>query len=614
MRVALDRFRGEIPKTSKRMLPEGYASIARNVKLLSGELRPLKTDLTVWNPSKTGTLQSLYRYFPLPGQDKQSDVAIVNSSPIQVVWMTNNPQGHGLLTGQFVFITGSGLSIDNQSFMITKIDATTFSLNGTAASGSAFGKAVYQNGYWFTWNSVVDVVRSPVNGDVDHIYYTGDGAPKMTDYFSVFGSGTDYPISSYDLGIPAPTSLITAATGVGGGCQITEQTTTYYVYTYVSTFGEEGPPSPPSTAVQVCPGQTVDLSGMLTGPTTGSYNLASKRIYRVPNGASNYQLVAEVPLASTTFPDTLSDAQLQEGLQTTDWVPPPADMHSLRLLPNGVAVGASQNSVYFSPAFAPYAFPKGWALSTDYPIVGLGTFDTNVVACTEDVPYLITGMDGASMSMAKLDASQACVSKRGITDLDGYGVVYPSPDGLISVSLSGVRNITENYLAREEWQALKPETILGFANEGRYYGFYDNGTKAGFIFDPRDATAGFTHIDLHAQGGYRDPLTDSLYLIDASNNIIRMEGGSAYLTYTYRSRVLRTRETNFAFCRVFADTYTNLTINLYVNGALKHTQAVFNATQFRLPGGYTGNEIEIELVGADPVYSVELGQRIEDFR
>lgn len=60
---------------------------------------------------------------------------------------------------------------------------------------------------FLTWNNDVDiVVATPDNGqDLDQrFYYTGDGAPKVSNYELAIGGPAPYPFNWYDLGLPLP--------------------------------------------------------------------------------------------------------------------------------------------------------------------------------------------------------------------------------------------------------------------------------------------------------------------------------------------------------------------------------------------------------------------------
>jgi len=60
---------------------------------------------------------------------------------------------------------------------------------------------------WLSWTTDVDIaVPTTLEENEQRIYYTGDGAPKVTNYELAVGSSSGpYPVSSYDLGLPLPT-------------------------------------------------------------------------------------------------------------------------------------------------------------------------------------------------------------------------------------------------------------------------------------------------------------------------------------------------------------------------------------------------------------------------
>lgn len=78
---------------------------------------------------------------------------------------------------------------------------------------------------WLSWTTDVDIV-TPAADDLNtqRIYYTGDGAPKVTTYALATSGTAPYPSTYYDLGLPLPTTVpTTVATdftvldnGVGG--------------------------------------------------------------------------------------------------------------------------------------------------------------------------------------------------------------------------------------------------------------------------------------------------------------------------------------------------------------------------------------------------------------
>lgn len=468
---------------------------------------------------------------------------------------------------------------------------------GTINGIYRFGQdAPAETDYWFHWNSDVDVVRGPIFGDTtERTYFTGDGVPKVTNaLLALSGGGTNYPIAAYTLGVPAPTlapNLVVSGSATG------DSEDRVYVYTYVTGWGEEGPPSPPSTITQVYPSQSVDLSGMLIAPA-GNYNITHKRIYRTGGSSGEYLFVTEVPVASATYLDNLPTSELNEAMSSTEYNPPPETMSGLVSLGNGILAGFDGIDVYFCVPYRPHAWPARYAQSVDSPIVGLGVFGQTLVVLTQSIPYLVVGVDPSAMQMTPLnDFPQACVSKQSIVSMEG-GVFFASPDGLCNIGSGGFRIATVGRFDHDAWQAYKPSTIRAWAHDGRYIGFYDTGTvQQGFVFDPADAVAPFVTIGFHATAGYRDIKRDALYLM-TGGKIKKWDAGAAMANQWRSKRFVVGRSANPVWLRVLSSAWP-VTINFYVDGALKHSRAFTSDEARRMPALSRNMRYwEIEVVGA----------------
>jgi hypothetical protein len=252
------------------------------------------------------------------------------------------------------------------------------------------------------------------------------------------------------------------------------QTPTSYVYTFVNDLGEESAPSPPSSTILKDDGTAITVTTATSVPTSMSdeYGITTKRIYRavITNTGTQFQFVAEIPLAQEDFVDDLTDGQLGEVLESELFELPPDDLRGIIALPNGVMAGFSKNQLCFSVQNRPHAWPVEWRLNTDTEIVAIGNIDTTVIIGTKAFPYLAIGNDPSAYSMTKLEVPQACVSKRSLAYLTAIGVVFASPDGLIAITGNGqVRNLTETIFTRKQWQALRPATILGIAHDDVYH-------------------------------------------------------------------------------------------------------------------------------------------------
>jgi hypothetical protein len=100
---------------------------------------------------------------------------------------------------------------------------------------------------WLHWLTDVDVARSPLYLENENrIHYSGDNNPKSTDLaLAQSGITGEYPETFYRLGLPRPDTAPTVGHTGGTGNDVQRS----YVYTFVTAWGEEGPPSPAGTHV-----------------------------------------------------------------------------------------------------------------------------------------------------------------------------------------------------------------------------------------------------------------------------------------------------------------------------------------------------------------------------
>ena len=65
---------------------------------------------------------------------------------------------------------------------------------------------------WLSWLTDVDIaVASKTDKDEQRFYYSGDGAPKVSNYELATAGAAPYPVGYYDLGLPLPTTVLTTA-------------------------------------------------------------------------------------------------------------------------------------------------------------------------------------------------------------------------------------------------------------------------------------------------------------------------------------------------------------------------------------------------------------------
>ncbi|RMD60673.1 hypothetical protein D6833_09340 [Candidatus Parcubacteria bacterium] len=462
---------------------------------------------------------------------------------------------------------------------------------------------------WFEWNGLVDVVRSPVRSDpYGRVYIVGDGYPKVTDATRATGAAGPFPVATLRLGVPAPDAPTVVVNGSPSNPNDVGESRAYVV-TYVNSYNEEGPPSAPSPVIVVRPGQYADVG--LPGPPAGSYDITTIRVYRSNGtGASAlFQFVTEVPVSTPSVTDTVS--VLGEALPSAEWDPPPDDMVGLVGMPGGFLVGFRNNELIPSEVGLPHAYPVRYRFSVDSKIVGLGVFGNTLVILTDEQPLIATGTHPGSLTVTKTGVLQACVSRAGIVNL-GYGVVYPSPEGLILVSSEGARLITEGIITRDQWQALSPDTLRASVWRGLYLAYYNNG---GFVFNPRQPEAGFVFIDkpkMQVSRGYYDAEKDLTYLAIGSD--LYEAGEGANRLYVWRSGQFDVGAYVYmGVVQVFADEYP-VTVNLFGDDELLASLVVGDDVPRRFKRHRRARRYEVEVVSATTVYRVRCASTMAELK
>lgn len=424
---------------------------------------------------------------------------------------------------------------------------------------------------WVCATTNANFARGPIAGDTVERTYVTQGASAIPKVFvtSQVTSDALIPAAATPLGMPIPGTAPVVASVVGGAAPTESRS---YVYTYVASTGEEGPPSDatvPQTG-NITATWTVTLP--TTAPTvngTARSDITLVRLYRTNTGTTgtNYQHVADVAIAAGTYADTVVPSALGEILPTeTDWWPPPSTLSGLIALPGGVLAGFTGNELCFSAPGYPYLWPLSYRQTTDFPIVAIGNFGTTVVVATTGNPYLAIGTTPAAISMSRLPERRPCTSKRSLVSSE-HGVSYATPDGYYVIGPSGSYMLTEKLMTHDEWQAYKPLTMHAAILDGRFFIFYDRGIVDGFldgdgfIIDPAATLTGITQplmteLNFYAYAQYVDNTTSTLWLATQVAGIYQIdewEGGNTTLQYSWKSGEVPTdRPVNFAFGQVFA--------------------------------------------------------------
>tara|TARA_R100001198_G_scaffold92361_1_gene71563 strand:- start:332 stop:2083 length:1752 start_codon:yes stop_codon:yes gene_type:complete len=549
-------------------------------------------------------------------------------------------------------------NIDFEAGRITPITEET--TTATLTAGTRNSIYYYENSgtnQWLQWdNDYIKAVEGPIPGDtLNRLYWSGETYPKMSHRQAITSGSAPFPTTAYRLGIPIPANLSIALSGTADPNATPIDVA--YVLTFVSNYGEEGPPSAVTATTSFTPStQTITVTrGTLP---TGNYALSSTqgtfpqvakwRLYRSAVGSTQaaFQLVHEAPdIANTQYADQLQPAQLQEVIPSTTWIGPPDDdttlypdgpMQGLIPVANGVFAGFTGRRLCLSEPFLPHAWPISYRITLEKEIIAIATTGNGIVCLTDGKPYFVTGTDPSAMVAVEIDLAQACVNKQSVVDMGDY-VLYAGPDGLCAIAGTDGSVVTKGLISPAQWNAdFAPTTYKAFKHEGTYVAFHS--TTSGWVYDPRaqEAAISTTTSSAAVRGGFYNPKDGELDLIIASN-VRRYRGSTTNQTATWKSKkFVAPNPVSMSWVHIHADSYpasgTKNRIRVWVDGTviadynITKTGNVFTqetstpngisnvtlqAPTMRLPSAI-GTEWEVEVSGAVNINEVCLSQSIAE--
>jgi hypothetical protein len=501
---------------------------------------------------------------------------------------------------------------------------------------------------WMQFASAdTDVLRSLVIDDTfDRFYWMSPlGAPRYAPYATIAAQVPS--VTGYLLGVPAPGNITAVASG---GSSATLKSVAY-VQTFVSAYGEEGPPSNPVnlTGVKIDATVTVTLHAADPGDLGTNRNLTKSRIYRTivgTNGTATFFFVAEVPIATTTYADNAAVATdaliaLNAELASTNWQGPPSDLQGMVSLSNGMVAAWRSNELWFCEPYRMHAWPAAYVLVTEYPIVGLGVASQQLVVATEGFCYTATGIAPSSINLVKLPGLLPCTSRGSIVSTT-TGVYFSSPSGLVLVSPAGVQIATKELIRKDDWNALVATSTLRAAQLGEAYyafgqarfGVFDpvgfnplafaqtdfSGARRGILIDPTSLTVAFNLLSsvdpiVNIQ---TDAWSAEVFIIRDQQLLWIDIGDSAQPrgAYTWRSKIYQTAEKkNFQAMKVYFNANPTWgpitppygTVKVYADNVLVMTRSLLvSGEQWRMPSGFKADYWQIELDATAEVYSIQM--------
>lgn len=457
-----------MPRYGETELQDNSAVSARNVKLMSTEIRPWRKPVAVHTVSKPG-IQTIFKMDGTGGAELWCE------------WDTDTDVCYGPIA-------------DNDEFRIYYSEGGVCKKTNWALCSAGEGPAPRNWLYMgVTAPTVAPTVVATRTGEDD----ASNTEERVYCYTYVAKFGSVYEES-------APSEATTVTSDITGGS--------------VSISGFGNPTTDHENVVKI------RIYRAVTGASSVIYLLVDEL------DLVNHVLPASgvstngVSWTNSTYVDTRTTVQLGKELDSLYYTPPPEGLKGLVSMPNGFLAGFIRNEVWFSEPYLPHAWPANYMLTTDSPIVGLGVYGDTLVVCTTRQPYTISGTHPSSMAQEKQPMLQPCVSKRSIA-YDQYGVLYASPYGLVVIAGGQMDVFTRPIITHDEWADYNPTTMIATMYNNLYITAYRKlNANSMLIFSRNDEPAlvnyDFTPLAMHVERS-----TGRLFCLSEKDNIIyQMDG------------------------------------------------------------------------------------------
>ncbi len=402
-----------------------------------------------------------------------------------------------------------------------------------------------------------------------------------------------------------------------------------YTYTFVNEWGEESAPYLPGIGnsdtelelIEVDQNDTVTvaLHGSATSHVASEQHITHWRLYRSNSSSteSQFQLVAEVAIATTSTTDDKLSEELQELMRSLIWSPPPvvgsAYLRGLVNHPGRFMGGFIDRTVYFSEPDRPWAWPADYAQNVPWPVVALAVTGNTVMALTQGGPVYFQGSSPGAMSRIAIESNQACSSEKGVANVTG-GVIYPSPDGLCLADAKGVQVFLPAPMGKADWEAYRPDLMSCAEHDRVLYlltGALDGSqTQALMALDL--TTMKLTTLDVRPTALLADAATDTLYyaLPPASGQKPtqkKLLGGATLRTGRWRSkRFTLERPAAFSWCKVLGEQTSSAVVDVKVYGYYVNASGVEQEVLFSQGSGVAGVTLRATSIKADRIASERL--------
>lgn len=721
--LKVDLFRGIAPKYNRRRLPAGFAQAAQNLRFDSGDLRPLRQPIND-QALPAGDIGNLFWYrndgqsrFIAFGRDydvqgyrspvasdiydrwywcESGDGLRYISNPFNPLPAgAGSPVGSGTSFKQFagvrLGIPAPGTAPDVSD--VTEVQAVGFGAGTSITSISRTNPVTINtfSAHGFTSGQRVRITideslprpAEPGGGDGEGVppgnggspgnsggvgqVWALDGLEGQVSGVTPFESGGDtFPSRQFDItGISTlnfaelePEDI--AAVRIERVLNDTDLESRSYVFTYVSQFDEEGPPSPASDPIDVAADGLVRIS-----IEDGAHNFDNDggsrdyinriRVYRTVAGGTGavFLFAGELPFdglagsgtgtvwvtppgvadPSQAWSGILSDGvdtvALGDPIESTGFFPPPNNAKGLAYMANGYFATWDDDTVYFSEADRPHAWTQVDTQAIEDVILGAASYGNTLIVGTHGRPYAIEGSDPSAMVARKLNIVAPLVHPFGLVDA-GMGILYVSTDGLVMANSNRTEYLTEGLFDEHEWQALVESRPYITYYEGAAL-LYGEGVDPLLVELSNGTQIDASYVDLDMAAATQKDGELAIVVPGAGGEYRQVQvfrDDADLMTAEYTSGLLAFRRpVNLACAQVYADGYP-LTLRVrHINPAsytddgqpdldnfaeIEYT--VEGPEPFWLASGFTTREVEFEVVTAHRVQELVLSTSMDELR
>lgn len=656
--VNVKPFRGQVPRISDRLIGANQAKSAMNCKITAGRIDPIR-GLGLVHTSLAASISTMYRYRHAGGDDWLVSTKVVDfvKSPTaqdslgRVYWAGD---GEPRMSTAALAIGGPG-PYPNAWYVLGVVGpsvAPALVVTGGAAP-------VEIRSYVYTFKTALGEESAP--------------SPAVTLSGNISGS---WDLSALQTAPPNSGTISAAVTVATGVVEVTLDTVRgLQAFEEVVFAGVAGMTdlNGKRALLEVNAGTNkvkvaldtpqVYIAAVDTWTRVAPHNIVgmTKVIYRTVGTNLDYKRVAEIPVANTTYSDTVASTALGEAIPTIDSFTPPKNLHSIVALANGSISGIAGNQLCFSEQYKPYSWPIG----NRYAFAGVGVATcaagNSVILLTDGKPIVATATVPEAVSMADLPTEAPCVSKLSARDVGG-ACLYASNDGLYLASPAGVRNLTNDLFRKDEWVLMRPESFKAAFFDQKYFAMHDapgDSSSKIMVLDLAEPDS-IVEIDEQIDAIYKNPIEGGLLYMAKGQRIYEWDSDDTnrYLSY-WASReyqfgapvnltvaqvhaeysqivppntsifdantalLLDADNVDGALCAAAVNTFAvngsalipvpdvttrRVQFSLRVDGEVVFTKRVVSSKPFRLPNGFKSELQGFEIASSIPVHSVSMAQ------